>query len=137
MPYSGFKLSDSSRSKLLKSFPPAYPEVIAHHVTHNSGVKRGSPPPVNSKVEVIGHVDDGNGVQAAVVRVGGKTHRDDGRRYHITISIDRAKGRKPAHSNDVVEKGFTEVEPFELETAPHVFESIPDGLIKMVLNETK
>lgn len=133
MPYLGYRLSPQAREALLRAFPPKYKDVIAHHVTSNPGVKIGTQTPQPEKVEVIGHADDGEGVQAAVVRVGGRTHREDGRRYHITISIDRARGRKPAHSNDIVNKDFTEVEPFEIEAHPHLFESVADALIHEVL----
>jgi hypothetical protein len=37
-----------------------------------------------------------------VVRIGGTTDRPDRSTYHITWSIDRAKGRKAVHSNDVL-----------------------------------
>lgn len=135
MPYLGFKLSPQAREGLLKAFPPKYGDVIAHHVTSHFGVQRGTQPPAPAKVEVIGHADDGAGVQAAVVRVGGQTHREDGKRYHVTISIDRSRGRKPVHSNDVVNRGFTEVEPFEIEASPQLFDSIADALISNWLVE--
>lgn len=139
MAYVGYKLTPEARERLLKAFPPKYPEVVAHHITHRMGKSKK---PLPGKVEVVGHVDDGHGVQAAVVSVNGQTHREDGKPYHVTISIDRARGRKPAHSNDVVQNGFTEVEPFEIEAHPHQFESWHNGsmspsdvLISNVLNE--
>ena len=101
--YHAYVLSPESREALLKKHPPKYSEVIAHHVTHAFGVKKDDRKPDHPEsVEVIGHIDDGKGVQAAVVKVDGKEFRPDGKRYHVTISIDRSQGRKPVHSNDVI-----------------------------------
>jgi hypothetical protein len=40
----------------------------------------------------VGEADDGAGVQALVVRIGGTTERPDGAIYHITWSL--AEGRE-------------------------------------------
>jgi hypothetical protein len=49
---------------------------------------------------VVGVADDGAGVQALVVEIGGTTRRPDGSAYHITWSL--ARGRRAAESNDVI-----------------------------------
>jgi hypothetical protein len=42
-----------------------------------------------------------------VVAIDGNTDRPDGSTYHITWSLDRAKGRQPIESNDVIrERGW-------------------------------
>jgi hypothetical protein len=122
--YHAYVLSPESRAALLKKHPPKYPEVIAHHVTHAFGVKKESRVPEHPKsVEVIGHVDDGKGVQAAVVKVDGREFRPDGKRYHVTISIDRSKGRKPVHSNDVIsDLGYTTVRPYRISAQARLVE---------------
>ena len=97
----GWLLDRDQRAHLLQRFAPAYPDLIADHVTLSSGVELKSPPS-DTDAEIVGHADDGAGVQAMVVKLGGTTDRPDGSTYHITWSVDRAKGRKAVHSNDVI-----------------------------------
>jgi hypothetical protein len=59
---------------------------------------------------MIGRADDGRGVEAMVVRLGGTTDRPDGSTYHITWSLE--PGRKAVESNHVLTA--QEWEPFEL-----------------------
>ena len=115
----GWKLDRRQRDELLRQFPPRWPDVIADHVTLESGSDADLPDSVEAAI--IGAVDDGNGVQAMVVELDGTSERPDGSRYHITWSIDRAKGRKPAESNDVIRKrGWAKLDhsvPVRLEPA--------------------
>jgi hypothetical protein len=97
----GWLLDRDERARLLERFSPAYPDVIADHVTLSSSAEPKAPPN-DTRAEIVGHTDDGAGVQALVVRIGGTTGRPDGSTYHITWSIDRAQGRKAVHSNDVI-----------------------------------
>ena len=56
--------------------------------------------------------DDAAGVQAMVVRIGGSERRPDGGTWHITWSLDRAKGRKAGESNDVIARlGWRDIVP--------------------------
>jgi hypothetical protein len=104
----GWLLDEGERATLLERFAPAYPDVVAHHVTLASGTNETTPLPSEYAAEVVGIADDGEGVQALVVRIGGTTARADGGTYHITWSLDRAKGRKAQHSNDVLARqGWT------------------------------
>jgi hypothetical protein len=50
--------------------------------------------------EIVGIADDGAGVQALVVRIGGTTDRPGGGTYHITWSLN--EGRAAKESNDVI-----------------------------------
>jgi hypothetical protein len=97
----GWLLDRGERAELLRRYTPAYPDVIADHVTLSSGAEPQSPPQ-DTSAEIVGHADDHAGVQAMVVKIAGTTDRPDGSTYHITWSIDRAKGRKAVHSNDVI-----------------------------------
>ena len=107
--YSAYVLDEPSRARLLRLVPPRYPHTLATHITH---AMRREPAPEASRVEVLGHAhDDARGVQAAVVSVDGRTHRPDGKRYHVTISIDPSLGARPKHSNDLLAGGA--FEPFE------------------------
>ena len=98
-PILGWKLDLEDRERLLERFPPAYPETVADHVTW--GRKSKAPPmPPAGKAVVIGRADDGLGVEALVVEVGGTSGRWDGGTFHITWSLGPAREAK--ESNDVI-----------------------------------
>ena len=104
----GWKLDRSCRTELLDRIPPRYEKVVADHVTLAAKVARDAPLPAPVRARAVGHVDDGRGVQALVVEVAGSTERPDGGTYHITWSLDKAKGRKAKESNDVIARlGWT------------------------------
>ena len=106
----GWILDDVSRKTLLAKFPPRYAEIVAHHVTLWSR-KFGKPVPARATFEVVGHADDGRGIEALVVAVNGTTDRPDGSTYHVTWSIDPQSGQKPKHSNDLIaEAGWTSLD---------------------------
>ena len=100
----GWKLDRSERLALLDRFAPAWPDVIADHVTLDSEASAETPLPDATRGEIVGGIDDGEGLQAMVVAIRGATARPDGSTYHITWSIDRARGRRPVQSNDVLAK---------------------------------
>lgn len=117
--YTGWLVDADDRAHLLARFPPVYPEVVAHHVTQKFGDVAAAPPSETAG-GVIGIADDGVGVQALVVRIGGTTARPDGATYHITWSL--AAGREARESNDVIARlGFAELPapiPVKLEPRP-------------------
>jgi hypothetical protein len=83
--------------------------VVAHHVTLKFG-DRAAVPPTDTAAEVVGHVDDGQGLEALVVRIAGSTDRPDGSTYHITWSL--APGREARESNAVIANlGWTGLAP--------------------------
>lgn len=96
----GWKLDRDQRKELLQQFPPRYRNVDADHVTLRTGAAGDSPLPDETTAEIVGRVDDGNGVEAMVVSLGGTTGRPDGSTYHITWSLE--PGRKAQESNDVL-----------------------------------
>jgi hypothetical protein len=98
----GWKLDEADRSRLLLQFRPLFADVVADHVTLRTGTDRRTPLPVETSGEIVGEIDDGAGVQALVVGIGGTTDRSDGSTYHITWSLDRARGRRAVESNDVI-----------------------------------
>jgi len=118
--YIAFELDEQSRNILLKTFPPKYPEVIGHHITHQFGVPEGTKLPSDVKdVKVIGYADDGTSLEALVVDVNGSTQRPDGGTYHITWSLDREQGRKPVHSNNLIkEQGYERISPIQITAIP-------------------
>lgn len=98
----GWAVDKDERDILLARIEPAYPDVIANHVTLWAKVSADAPLPPPASCEVIGVADDAEGVQALVVRIDGTTERPDGSTFHITWSIDKGRGRRASHSNDVI-----------------------------------
>jgi hypothetical protein len=104
----GWQLHKDDRERLLAIIPAAYPKTVADHVTLKGGVPAGVPTGSETEGFVVGIADDGAGVQALVVEIGGTTRRPDGSTYHITWSL--ADGRRAVESNDVIrEHGWTSV----------------------------
>jgi hypothetical protein len=92
-------------------------------VTLRTGTDRRTSLPTETSGEVVGEIDDGAGVQALVVRIGGTTDRADGSTYHITWSLDRARGRRPVENNDVIGRlGWRHLpEPIPIQLIPARF----------------
>ncbi|HEX8387945.1 MAG TPA: hypothetical protein VF636_02915 [Sphingomonas sp.] len=101
-PVTGWKLDRSERDALLRRFPPRWPDVIADHVTLASRKAGPRPMPVTEQGSIVGYVDDGEGLDALVIEIDGTTDRSDGSIFHITWSLDRARGRAPVQSNEVL-----------------------------------
>jgi hypothetical protein len=105
MGYTVLKITEDSRAALLSGFAPKFANVVCHHITLAFHVPEDTPLPAPQSVRVVGYACDETGVEALVVEVDGKTERDGGRMFHITLSL--ADGRKPVESNDLLrEKGF-------------------------------
>jgi hypothetical protein len=96
----GWKLDRSQRAEMLERIEPAYPNVVADHVTLAANVSTDAPLPEAVTAEAIGRVDDGRGVEALVVAVDGTTERPGGGTYHITWSL--GPGRRAKESNDAL-----------------------------------
>lgn len=113
MGYIGWELDQKEMGELRDILPPQFPDVIGHHITHTFGVGADTPLPLNTFGFVYGYAL-GDGVEALIVEIGGTTTRPDGKTYHITWSIDRAAGRKPADSNRMIEKSSWEPLPLRV-----------------------
>jgi len=98
----GWKLDRSERAALLDRFPPEWPDVIADHVTLQANAGPETALPCETRGEIVGGINDGEGLQAMVVAIGGTTDRPDGSTYHITWSLDGARGREAIQSNEVI-----------------------------------
>ena len=98
----GWALSRAQRRELLTQLEPTYPDVIADHVTLKAHVSETATLPRERIGEIVGRVDDEQGVEAMVVRIDGTTNRPGGGVYHITWSLEG--GREAVESNDVIEK---------------------------------
>ena len=106
----GWALDPEQRKELLLQFTPKFPNVVADHVTLAARIAGKAELPSETGCEIVGRVNDGSGVEAMVVSIGGTTDRPDGSTYHITWSL--GPGRRAKESNDVIAKlGW---EPLEL-----------------------
>lgn len=117
--YTGYQLSEASREKLLKEFPPKYDKIIAHHITEKFGTFKDDPAPeMPESVKVVGYIDSGDGVEGLLVAINGRTTRLDGSKYHITLSINN--DRKPVETNNYVNDAVT-VKPLSIDVEPKNF----------------
>lgn len=114
-----WELPQSERARLLGMFPPRYPDVIAHHITHVFNGRDTDPLPEQRSCTVIGVADNDEGVQALIVDMG--MPRPDGEIYHITWSLDRAKGFAPKDSKAVAKRGFVPTTPIIIEVEAKFF----------------
>ena len=116
--YLAYTLTASSRSALLQHFKPKYPEIICQHVTYKFPAKSDEDlPPEAHEAHVIGYENE-DGLEALVVEINGSSKRPDGKLLHITLSLDRAKGKKPVHSNALVNKSYQHVTPIQIHLTP-------------------
>ena len=116
----GWKLDLGERQKLLRRFPPRYGDVIADHVTLTTKAA-GQQPPQPVDAAIVGHADDVDSLECMVVTINGTSNRPDGSTFHITWSLDKAKGRTARESNDLLKNGgwthFDEPIPITLQPA--------------------
>lgn len=102
----GWKLDAQDRAALLERFPPMFARTVADHVTLAAKVARETPLPSDTPAKVVGHTDDGKGVEALAVAIDGSPARPDGSTFHLTWSL--AEGRRAKESNDVLaDRGWT------------------------------
>lgn len=114
--YTGWLVDPAAREALLGRFAPRYESVIAHHVTLKFG-DHGAEAPAETIGQIVGEADDGAGVQALVVAIGGSPSRPDGGTLHITWSL--APGREARESNEVIARGWTALtEPVAVRLIP-------------------
>ena len=99
----GWKLDRARRAELLERFEPAYGNVVADHVTLVAKVADDTPVPDEVTAEIVGRIDDDQGVEALVVAIDGMTDRPGGSTYHITWSL--GPRRHAVESNDVLANG--------------------------------
>lgn len=106
----GWELPEGERDALLNIFAPRYATLVADHVTLRFGTDEDTPLPTARTGEIVGEADDGEGVQALVVRIDGTTDRGDGSHFHLTWSL--GPGRRAKESNDVIAaRGWSRVHP--------------------------
>lgn len=121
MAYTAYLLLPESRAAVLDRFRPRFSDVICHHVTERFGIAAGEEcMPKPAEISIVGYASD-DSLEALVVAVNGRTLRPDGMVYHITLSLDRSKGRKPVDSNRLIAvAGWDSVALLAIETVPRV-----------------
>lgn len=120
----GWRLPADERDRLMALHAPRYADIFAHHVTLRFRISARASLPPETRARVVGRADDGRSLEALVVEIGGTTRRPDGSTYHITWSLDRAAGRTPVQSNDVIRnQGFERwAEPVDIRLEPAVMD---------------
>lgn len=119
-PFVGWLLDSRDRTELLVAIPPRYKAIVAHHVTLVYDPDRQDLPRETTG-EIVGVADDGRGVQAVVVRIGGRVARPDGSIFHITWSL--GPERRAWESNAVLSaQGWTPLSaPIAVRLEPTLF----------------
>ena len=116
--YTAYVLKKKSRNQLFQKFPPKFPEKIAHHITKQFGVPSNTPHPSMPKsIKVVGYASNDK-IEALIVEINGSTQRPGGGTYHITLSLDREKGAKPVHSNNLIQNNWERVDPITIQVSP-------------------
>lgn len=87
MGFYAYKLDEATREGLLATIAPSYSHVEADHILYKTGDVGESMPELH-KAEILGAIDDGKGLQVAIVRINGEIERPDGKFYHIVWSRD-------------------------------------------------
>lgn len=99
MSYSAYVLDENSRNKLIKEFGFSFEKQIGHHITYEFPNKKNIPNA--QKFEVIGYVSDYS-LEALIVRIDNNEFRPDGKKFHITWSLEN--DRKPVDSNYLIDE---------------------------------
>jgi len=133
--YTGYELTSSSRDKLKRLFPPKYPIFLGHHITEKFGeTDPKNIPKTPQTVEVVGYIDEKNGIEGFLVSIDKNTKRSDGNLYHITWSLDSSKGYKPAHTNKVI-KNAKSIPPIDIDVIPKFFSGSTQQELKKTLKD--
>ena len=130
-----YELDKTSKEMLMTRFPPKYPAVRYDHVTIKMGGLGAKVPEPARKVEVVGIADDGDGIEAFIVRVNDAPMRPDGRAWHITASFDPSKNA-PAAFDVFAPAGAGKEKPYKPVTSNGFLSQIldPAGAPKKVTN---
>jgi hypothetical protein len=113
MAYNGYQVD---KTLVLSLAPPVHQNIFAEHITFQYGISDDTPLPfAPKKVVIIGYAFNDK-AQAFVVEIDGNVERPDGKPYHITLST--AERVKPFYSNILLENGWDDIEPINLDVTP-------------------
>lgn len=101
--YIAYVLSDSLKDELLKMFPPRHDTIYAHHITALYNVSSDVVVmPISSCSIIKRGVNDT--IETLFIKINGVTRRSDGKKFHITWSLNKASGARPSQSNSILLK---------------------------------
>ena len=118
--YTGYLLTEKSKTALMEMFPPLYPDVVAHHITETFGIKDAPVPDKPDSVNVVGYIDNGKSVEGLLIEINGSTVRNSGNKYHITWSLDR-KIAEPVDTNKYTDSATMLDVKIPIEVTPKYF----------------
>ena len=119
------EINPDERETILQYLIPIHDNLYLRHVTEAYNVGRHHPIPEATEVLVTGFVENSQ-FQAFLVTVNGKSTREDGKPYHITIST--ADGVPPSMSGSArAEDVIMLDEPFSIMVTPKL---IPRTIMK-------
>lgn len=111
-----YEIDKDSKAMLMEKFPPKYPEAKYDHITICMGGLGAPLPEPAEKVEVVGIADDGNGLEALIVKVNDSATRKDGKVWHVTASYDPSK-LAPAAFDVFAKPGKEKEKPYKPATS--------------------
>lgn len=111
-----YEIDKDSKAMLMEKFPPKYPEAKYDHITICMGGLGAPLPEPAEKVEVVGIADDGNGLEALIVKVNDSATRKDGKVWHVTGSYDPSK-LAPAAFDVFAKPGKEKEKPYKPATS--------------------
>lgn len=114
-------LTPTSVAQARSHFAGDYSKFIGHHVTLQFGVDESTPLPQIDDIQVMGYIDDGEGLEALIVAVDGSIERADDSYYHVTWSLE--PHRKPVESNKVIKRFMSG-------------ETLSDNALAYIMNES-
>ena len=118
----GWKLDRSYRRALLERFPARFRNVVADHVTLASRAAKDAPLPEETEGRIVGRADDGQGVEAMIVSIGGTTDRPDGSTYHITWSLEPGREARESNAMLAAQRWVLFEAPIDVTLIPALFE---------------
>lgn len=129
MNYTGYLLSEISRTKLETLYAPKYSTYLAHHITEAINVADDTELPEQPfSVKLIGYADDGK-IEIFVAQIDGVMRRGDGNIYHLTYSLDKSQGAKPVDANKIVGQ-TTKIYPINIKVTPKLFTHSTEHYLK-------
>lgn len=127
--YTGYELTKDSRQTLAKLYPPVNPTWLGHHITEKYGVPADTPPPRQPDVVLVIATLEADGLEGFLVSIDGDTTRPSGGKYHITWSIDKEKGVRPAHTNKIVDNPSW-ITPIKIDVVAKTFTQSTEASLK-------
>ncbi len=115
--YTCWMVDQYSKTQILNIFGQKHPDLIGHHITYMFG--KQAVLPNTAIINLIGHCITET-IECFIAEIDGSVVRPDGGIYHLTWSLDKAKGAKPVDSNRAIEtNGFKHLtNPISIKATP-------------------